>query len=483
MYKIRKIVKELLPCLAICFFVSCNSEDQSISHIQISNTELSIRVNKTYKLTVSYSPSSLASPNFFWRSSNESIVTVNSIGELVTRKVGEAYITVSALGDKFSDSCKVIVLPINSTSISLSSDSLELYVGQENYLTFNILPENTTFKQVNWTASNMSVATVDNGKVKGVSPGLTWIVVTTKDNISDSCYLNVKPVRVTSIEMSKTNLSLELTDSELLNVDFFPSNATNKKIIWSSSDSRIADVSNGVVVAKKEGDAVITAKSDDGGYISTCSVNVKLKGLVLSKSNLNVLPNEQILIHVLYSTSNEAYLNASWVSSNPSAATVTSDGAGTNSALIKTKSVGSAHIYAYSEDGLKNSACIINVKSIKEFMSLKTIGSGLVIINGFVTGDMYSQITNNSTQSIVLTSFYIYDGYTGSLVAYSTNPTSLGELKSGEIKNLGTKLNSIYKPIFVWTFNWDGNSYTVQHQYQSSLYGVAKKTEKLNLIK
>jgi len=76
-------------------------------------------------------------------------------------------------------------------------------------------------------------------------------------------------------------------------------------------------------------------------------------------------------------------------------------------------------------------------------ISLDYIGGGAVIINGFVTADVYSQISNNSTQSIELTSFYMYDGYSGAVVAYSTNPSQLGILSPGQSINLGKKVSSV----------------------------------------
>jgi len=184
-------------------------------------------------------------------------------------------------------------------------------------------------------------------------------------------------------------------------------------------------------------------------------------------SDIKMLPNTEELIWVLYSTSDKAYVNATWSSSNPNVARVIGDGPGTNSALIKALSIGTAIITATSADGSKTATCTVNVDDITSFISLSFQAGtpGPVTINGFVTGDIYSVITNNSNQTIELTSLYIYDGYSGRLVGYSTDPTLLGNLSAGSSTNLGMKFNSVYYPIFKWTFKWNNNEYEIQHQY------------------
>ena len=167
---------------------------------------------------------------------------------------------------------------------------------------------------------------------------------------------------------------------------------------------------------------------------------------------------------VKYSTIDAAYTQATWSSSNTTVAQVTSDGVGTNSAAIQTLSIGSAVITATSSDGTKIATCNVIVRDITDFITLTVIKQGNVIMNGFVTGDVYSQITNGSPQSIELNSFYMFDGYSGSLVAFTTDPTKLGTLKAGHTTNLGKKLSSVYYPIFKWTYTWNGKTYQIEHQ-------------------
>lgn len=480
----KKLFPLFLTVLSLVVFYSCKKDDLTIKNLTLDKSTLSLIINETHQFAVTITPTNLQAPHYTWTTSNKNIVSVDNKGEIKAISVGEATITVFNPDKTLQSSCKVSVQPINATAISLDVKSLELLVDEEVVLTYKITPDNTTNKQITWSSTDTNIATVDNtGKVKAIGVGETKITTKTNNLISDVCDVKVNPVKATTISLNQNSISMEISDKQTLIVNFTPANTTNKKIIWNSSNPTIASVSEtGEVTGEGEGEAVITAKSDDGDFTANCNINVKLKGIVLTKTTLETLPNQQELIWVKYSTSDAAYTQATWSSSNPSVAQVTGDGIGTNSASIQTYSIGSAVITATSADGTKIATCNVVVKDITDFITLSVISRGIFNNNGFITGDVYSQITNNSSQSIVLTSFYMYDGYSGTIVAYSTDPANLGTLAADASINLGKKLNSVYYPIFTWTFTWNENTYQVEHQYQRSSYGAPKNNVKLNLI-
>ncbi len=481
----KKLLPFFLTVLSLCLFYGCEKEDLTIKSLTLDVPTLTLTINETHQFVVSITPAKLQAPVYTWITSNSNVVTINDKGEIKAISVGEATITVYNPEKTLQSSCKVSVQPIDATSISLDLKNIELFVDEEKNLTFKITPDNTTNKQITWSTADINIATVDNtGKIKAIGVGQTNITANTYNLISDVCIVKVNPVRMTSISLSQNSVTMEISDKQILNVNIMPSNTTNKKITWSSSNSTIASVSQtGEITGTAEGAAIITVKSDDGGFIAECNVNVKLKGIVLTKTIIETLPNQQELIWVKYSTSNTAYTQATWSSSNPAVAIVKGDGFGTNSAIISTLSIGTTIITATSSDGQKKATCSVTVKSISDFITLKVITQGVFNNNGFITGDVYSEITNNSSQSIVLTAFYMYDGYSGTLFAYTTDPTKLGTLVAGASINLGKKLNSVYYPTFKWSFTWNGNSYQVEHKYPVfNPFGAPKKNIKLNLI-
>ena len=82
-----------------------------------------------------------------------------------------------------------------------------------------------------------------------------------------------KTIAVTKVTLNKTAVSVEVGGKYTLKATVSPTNATNKKITWSSSNTGVATVSGGVVTTKKVGTAVITAKASNGKK-ATCKVTV-----------------------------------------------------------------------------------------------------------------------------------------------------------------------------------------------------------------
>lgn len=89
------------------------------------------------------------------------------------------------------------------------------------------------------------------------------------------CDLSKVPIPVSFITLSDSQIELGVGEIFKLECVVSPYNADNKRIIWSSSNGAIASVNDGVVVGIKVGEAVITAKSDDGGKTAECIVTVK----------------------------------------------------------------------------------------------------------------------------------------------------------------------------------------------------------------
>ena len=83
-------------------------------------------------------------------------------------------------------------------------------------------------------------------------------------------------IPVTGISLNKNNLSLEKGSNETLIATVTPSNATNKNVTWSSSNTSVATVnSSGKVTAVKAGTATITVTTEDGGKTATCFITVR----------------------------------------------------------------------------------------------------------------------------------------------------------------------------------------------------------------
>lgn len=141
--------------------------------------------------------------------------------------------------------------------------------------------------------------TVSNGKIKANVPAQGGDILVSKytpvtvntDALKDAydpSYIVPSKVRVTGITLDKINVSLNEGENIKLNAQIKPDNATLKDVIWTTSDPSIAAVdSNGNVTGKKEGKAVITAQTVDGGYKATCTVSVTKKNVSPTNPNNN----------------------------------------------------------------------------------------------------------------------------------------------------------------------------------------------------
>jgi beta-glucanase (GH16 family) len=86
---------------------------------------------------------------------------------------------------------------------------------------------------------------------------------------------DIAEIAVTGVTVAPATTNLKINETQLLTATLSPSGATNKKVTWSSSNNAIATVnSNGLVVAVAQGTATITVTTEDGGFTSSCTVNI-----------------------------------------------------------------------------------------------------------------------------------------------------------------------------------------------------------------
>lgn len=281
--------------------VSVTLPKVKVSKLTLNRTSVSLtKKGQTYQLKATASPSNATTKSVTWKSSNTKVVTVNSAGRLTAVGNGSATITVTAKdGSKKKVTCKVTVkIPtvVKVSRVSLNKNDLALTSkGQSYQLSASVAPSNASNKSVKWTSGNPKVATVSSsGKVTAVANGNTTITATAADGSGkkDICAVTVnipKPadptptptpsvVKVSSVSLNPSSLSLtKKGQTARLSATVSPSNATNKSINWSSSNSNVATVNNGVVTAVGNGSATITATAADGsGKRASCSVTVNI---------------------------------------------------------------------------------------------------------------------------------------------------------------------------------------------------------------
>ena len=173
----------------------------------------------------------------------------------------------------FLAACAQKESPIEVSSVSLNTATIEMVEGETFSLVATVLPKDAEYDGVTWASSNTSVASVNSGTVTALKEGTSTITASAGGK-SSTCSVRVsaKVIPVTSITLDKTSLSMQVGDTKTLTATVSPANATDKTVAWSSSDVSVATVADGKITAKQSGTATITAKS--GNCTAKCVVIV-----------------------------------------------------------------------------------------------------------------------------------------------------------------------------------------------------------------
>ncbi len=255
---------------------------------------------------------------------------------------------------------------VRVVDVVLTPDVLTLRLGERGTIVANVIPSDAANKNVRWESNNTSVATVNNGTVVAAGYGTATVSATTEDGGKvDFCLVRVvsDEVPVTGVSLNTDRVSMKIGESVTLAATVSPSNASNKNVSWSSSNTNVAAVtSSGKVTGVNNGTAVITVITEDGGKTDTCVVtvsddpgDVRVTGVDIDRSSVSLSVGDSITLKATVSPSDATNKNVTWTSSDGSVATVNSSG------TVKAVSVGKATITVTTVDGQKTDTCTVTV--------------------------------------------------------------------------------------------------------------------------
>ena len=170
-------------------------------------------------------------------------------------------------------------------------------------------------------------------------------------------------VTPTGVTVTPSTLSLEAGKTSQLTATVSPTNATDKTVTWSSSNTNVAMVSTGgLVIAKAVGTATITATTNTGGKTATCAVTVtpavvSVTGVTVSPTSVSVKMGKTTALTATVSPSNATDKSVTWKSSNTAVATVSSSG------VVTGVKPGTATVTVTTNDGGKTATCAVTVQN------------------------------------------------------------------------------------------------------------------------
>ena len=286
-------------------------------------------------------------------------------------------------------------LLINPVAISLDKKTATLTIGEELTLNPTFLPLTTTEKNITWTSSKPSVATVENGVVKAVDKGETIITAKTVNNLTATCKITVSGINPEIISLNKTTGTLTIGEEMTLIASLTPDNVTEKDITWTSSKPGVATVENGVVKAKGKGVTTITAKTVND-LTATCKITVygiNPETISLNKPTGTLTVGEDLTLTASLTPDNVTETTITWTSSKPEVATV-------ENGVVKGIGKGVTIITAKTVNNL-TATCKITVYGISpETISLNKTSESLII--GEETTLIASLTPDNVTEKTII---------------------------------------------------------------------------------
>ena len=271
-----------------------------VDSITLDKTSLTLEEGQTAALQATVLPEQASDKTVTFESSDTTVLTVDASGKISAKKEGSATVTAKSADGKVKATCTVTVKAkiVSVSSITLDKTSLTLEEGQTATLQATVLPEQASDKTVTFESSDTTVLTVDaSGKISAKKEGSATVTAKSADGkVKATCTVTVKAkiVSVSSITLDKTSLTLEEGQTATLQATVLPSNATNKKVTFESSNTAVLTVdASGKISAKKAGSATVTAKSADGKVKATCIITVKEKTVAdpIDLLNLSGVPS------------------------------------------------------------------------------------------------------------------------------------------------------------------------------------------------
>lgn len=343
-----------------------------VTGVELAPSELALKINESAALAATVHPAEADNRNLGWSSSDPVVAEVYS-GVVVAKATGVVSITVTTEDGGITDSCTVTVTeeeltPVPVTGIVLSETTLELALGESGTLSAVVQPEEATNKAVVWSSGDPAIATVSDGYIRALAEGTATITATTVDgSFTDNCVVTVvdarpQPVPVIGIALSAESQTLKKGGSFTLTPSVLPEDATNQGVTWGSDNTDVAEVTNGVVIAKAAGSATITATTDEGDFTASCLVTVeedappavKVVGINMEPTGKSVVVGERFQLSPVVLPQNADNKAITWASTDASVASV-------EGGRVTALQAGAADIIATTADGGFTATCQVSV--------------------------------------------------------------------------------------------------------------------------
>lgn len=276
--KIKPYVLFIVFMMILCIVPTGHAGSKvGVDHILFDSDKITIQVGKTIKLEPIILPINATNKKLLWLSDNAQIASVDQEGNITGHKSGKTTITVASSDGKGASAKVKVTVTKPATKIRFTESIITLAPGEEKRVEFEIT-DHSAITGIHWASSDESIAIVDqNGKITALQAGSCKVAAKTKDGSKAVIDVEIQYVPIDKITVNDKKVYLALNTDWQLDYSVSPENASNKEIVWESSNERIATVNHyGRITAQKKGSCSIKGKPIDG-LGKEVKINVEVK--------------------------------------------------------------------------------------------------------------------------------------------------------------------------------------------------------------
>lgn len=376
--------------------------------IILDRTELELEVGQAATVKATVIPSNATNKTITWSENGSSLLYINDKGGITAYREGKAVITAKTSNGIIA-TCTVTIKPktILPSYIYINEMALEVAEGEKVTFTASVSPKNAANSSLTWESSDKGIAVVDqNGVVTGVKEGRARITVKTFNGKTDSRIVTVrgKKIPVDNITIEPKEVQVTIGSSTKLKAMITPENASNKEVIWASSNNSIAYFQgDGTIYGSKPGSVTITAKTSNGLTASCIVTVVKApvppSGIILSQNAAEINIGQTLTLTATVKPEDATGSKVAWESSDHTVAGVSDQG------VVTGIGAGKALITAKTSNGI-TSICTVTVKQVSSAPSAITLNQTNMEMQIGGLGILTATITPNDAadKTIVWTS-------------------------------------------------------------------------------
>lgn len=367
-----------------------------------NDDSINLTLGENSKIDYKLSGNSYSSDDIVWSSSDNNVITVDSLGNIKTVNVGEAIVT-AKIDDILSDEIKVVVKDkiISPESLVISDSYVELVEGESKNIVFSVYPDDCSDKQVFWNSNNEDVVSVVDGEITANGVGKTIVTVSTVNGIKKEIEVVVlnSNVDVQDIVLDNDTIDMKLNEVKKIEYSILPDNSTNKNVIYSYDKNKVSIDSYGNIKAVSVGTTTVTISTSNGikkKLVVNVSDNkfIPVSNFSLTDTNITLSVGETKTILSTIEPSNATNKDIVWSSSNSNIAKVDSNGnvtgVGAGSVVISAKCGNITRNVNVTVNAINNTIKVTSVNLNKTTLDL-TIGSSSLISASVVPSNVMNK--------------------------------------------------------------------------------------------